>query len=193
MKIRSVLVATILVLGCTSVSAQSSFDIESKYGKRVEVYSVSETLWMTPNYDSEGQMCLMRVYPKAVSANTNYLDPSLNLDETLKFINELVPVHTRGRRGGWFGLSSLGGGTVWTGFEYEHVRFTFISTFRITKNPKELDGEYIHLDFPVNDKAEFLEYQRQQAMKSDDQLIREHVHDARVLQIAWTNRKCKKS
>jgi hypothetical protein len=191
MKTRISLLASILVLGCALVQAQSSYDIETRYGKRVNVYSVSENLWMSPSYDSQGQVCLMRVFPKTVSQTTNYLDPDLNLDETLKFINELFPTHTRGRREDGAGLSSIGGGVAITGFNYEHVRFAFISSFRITKLPEKSDEFVLLDDFPF-DEAAAAEYKRQEQMKTDDQLMREHVHGARVLQIVWANRKCDK-
>ena len=191
MKIKIVLVLSILVLCVTGVQGQSLYDIESKYGKRVNVYSVSERLWMTPTYDSQGQICRMRVVPKLVSEDTNYLSETLDMDETLRFINELVPVHTRGRREEGAGMSNLGGGVSWTEFNFEHVRFVFISSFRFTKLPAKDSEPFVLLDdFPV-DEAAFGEYRRQEAMKSDDQIIREYAQGRRVLDITWPNRKCK--
>jgi hypothetical protein len=191
MKSKIALLLSILVLSCTGIQGQSAYEIQLKYGKRVNVYSVSEALWMSPTYDSKGQLCLMRVFPKTVSTDTNYLSPDLDIDETLRFINELVPVHTRGRREEGSGISDFGGGVVWTQFNFEHVRFVFVSSFRITKMPDKKDSDFgIMDDFPF-DEAAYQEYRRQEAMKSDDQLIREHVHGARVLQITWANRKCK--
>lgn len=192
MKIRITILATILVLGYTGVQAQSSYDIETKYGKRVNVYSVSEQLWMSPSYDNQGQVCLLRVFPKTVSQTTNFLHPYLNLDETLSFIKEWFPSHTRGRRAYGSGLSDIGGGVAWTRFDFEHVRFAFISSIpRITKLPEKTDESDFDFDFPV-DEAEMAEHRRQEEMKTDDQLIRERVHNARVLEITWTNRKCTK-
>ena len=185
------LMLSVLVLCCTGVQGQSLYDIESKYGKRVNVYSVSEKLWMSPTYDSQGQMCLMRVFPKTVSENTNYFSESLDIEETLRFINELVPVHTRGRREDGAGLSDLGGGIIWTRFNFEHVRFVFISSFRLGKKPEKLDGEYVLLDDFQVDEAAMAESRRKEAMKSDDEIMREHAQGRRVLEISWPNRKCK--
>lgn len=191
MKIKSALVLSILVLCCAGVQGQSLYDIESKYGKRVNVYSVSEKLWMSPTYDRQGQMCLMRVFAKTVSETTNYHDPYLDIDETLRFINELVPVHTRGRREDGAGMSDLGGGIIWTRFNFERVRFVFISSFRLTKLPEKNSEPPVLLDdFPV-DEAAIAESQRQEAMKSDDLIIRERAQGTRVLEISWVNRKCK--
>lgn len=190
MNLKTALVLSILMLCSTGVQGQSSFDIERKYGKRVNVYSVGERLWMSPSYDKQGQICLMRVFPKTVSENTNYHDPDLDIEATLRFINELVPVHTRGRRAEDAGMSDLGGGIVWTRFNFEHVSFVFVSSFHLTKRPETDLGTFVDLDSP-HDEAAAAEYRRQEAMKSDDQIIRERAFSARVLEISWPNRKCK--
>src|ERR1044072_2996465 len=133
MKIKNALFTVMLALSCTRAEAQDRHDIESKYGKRLDVYSVGERLWMTPTYDSSGKVCLMRVYPKIISRNTDYPGADLDLNDALKFINESFPFNTRGPRAGDFGLSDLGGGIIWTKFYYEHIRFIFISTFSLTR------------------------------------------------------------
>ena len=187
--IRSALLTALFTLSFISVHAQDSRDIQQMHGKRENVYSVSEKLWMTPSYDKDGQVCLMRLYPKLVSETTNYLDAKLNIDEALKFINQSFPVNTRGRRSDGFGMSDLGGQVIWTRFEYEHVRFVFISTFRLTKMPEDL-GESVLLDFPANDEAADEEYRRKEQMKTDDQLMRERTANPQVVEIYWPNRKC---
>ena len=188
---RIALITIILALSCTCVVAQDSREIETKYGERANVYSVSERLWMTPSYDSQGQLCMMRVYPRVVSHDTNYLDPNLDVNEALKFINELFPVNTRGRRRDGFGLSDLGGGIVWTRFEYEHVHFVFISSFRLALPKQETAGNKVRLDFPI-DEAALVELRRKKEMKSDDELIREHTTSPKILEIYWPNRSCVK-
>ena len=50
--------------GRTNLSAQTSADLQGKYGKSLEVYSVSQSIWMTPEYSPDGQVCRMRLYPK---------------------------------------------------------------------------------------------------------------------------------
>ncbi len=186
--IRSALLTVVFSLSFISVHAQDSREIQQKYGRRENVYSVSEKLWMTPSYDKDGQVCSMRLFPKLVSETTNYLDAKLNIDEALKFINQLFPVTARGSRSSGFGMCNLGGHVIWTTFAYEHVRFVFISTFQLTKMPER--GENIRLDFPADDEAEYKEYLRKEEMKSDDQLMREHLVEAQVLEIYWPNRKC---
>ena len=191
MKIRVVLFTVIVAFGCVPTDGQDRRDIESKYGKRADVYSVNERLWMTPSYDRDGQVCLMRVYPKTVSRNVNYPGADLDINEVLKFTNELFPVNTRGRRDSGFGLSDLGGGIVWTRFNYEHVHFVFISTFTLTKKADgTIDmGDPVDLDWPI-DEAAVEEYKRKEEKKSDDELIREHAFNSKILEIYWPERKC---
>jgi len=132
----------------------------------------------------------MRVYPKRVSADTNYLDDKVNMDEALKFINKLVPIETRGARRDGFGMSDLGGGVVWTGFRYEHIEFVFISTFRLDKLAKDLmDRPDEVLDFPIDDKA-LADFRRQEALQPDDELIRKYATNSKVLEIHWRSRRC---
>ena len=135
---------------------------------------------------------MMRVYPRTISKNANYLDPHLDIDEALSFLNLLFPVNTRGRRADGFGLSDLGGGVIWTRFDYDNVRFVFISSFDRT-NLSMWKDKVEQVDFGPVDEAAFAEYQRKEQMKSDDQLIREHAFNVRVLEIYWSNRKCTKS
>ena len=191
MKIRFTLIAIILVLGCPGVYGQSAAEIEIKYGKSVDVYSVGELLWMTPSYDSQGQVCMMRVYPKTVSPTTNYLESNLDMDATIRFMNELSPVYTRGRRSELFGLSIVAGGVALTNVNYENVHFVFTSSFPRSKSPAKVEDIVLHEDFPF-DAAAVEESRRQRAMKPDDELIRESAISARVLEITWANRKCVK-
>jgi hypothetical protein len=132
---------------------------------------------------------MMRVYPKRVSKDTNYLDDNLNMDELLKFINKLVPPESRGARTDYFGSSDLGGGVIWTRFNYDHVRFVFISTFRLDKLSKSLlDRPDEALDFPI-DKTALAEFHRREALQSDDDLIRK-TSGSKLLEIYWEHRRC---
>ena len=192
MKIRITLITAVVALSCIFVNGQNLQEVERTYRKQADVYLVGQRLWMTPSYSEDGQVCMMRVYPKTISKNDNYLDPNLDIDEALSFINLLFPVSTRGRRADGFGLSDLGGGVIWTRFDYDNVRLVFISTFDRT-NLSTLKDKVEQVDFGPVDEAAIAEYQRKEQMKSDDQLIREHAFNVRVLEIYWPNRKCTKS
>jgi hypothetical protein len=190
MKYSFTLLVCVFALSSSFVSGQTAKEIEARYGQRENVYSIGEHLWMTPTYGADSRLCLMRLYPKLVSRDTNYPDAKLDLDEVLKFINQRFPVETRGVRNDSFGTSDLGGGVIWTRFNYDQVRFVFISTFRLEKLPLHesvLRGEAIDLEI---DKTSLAEFRRKEALKSDDDLMRKHALNPKVLEIYWANRKC---
>jgi hypothetical protein len=192
MKIRITPIAAVVVLSCILVNAQNSREIERTYRKQPDIYLVSETLWMTPSYSENGQVCMMRVYPRAISKNASYLGPYLDINSALNFINRLFPVETRGRRESGFGMSDLGGGVIWTSFNYDNVQFVFISTYDQTKLVEQM-AKSEPVDLGPIDEAAIAESQKREDAKSDDQLMREHALNERVLEIYWPNRKCAKS
>jgi hypothetical protein len=189
MKNKISLVACVLAIAFSSVAGQTAREIRTKYGRSESVYSVSEHLWMTPAYGANGRLCMMRLYPKRISVDANYFDDKLEMNEVLGFINELFPSNTRGARKDSFGTSDVGGGIIWTRFNYDRVRFVFISSFSLVKAPEPKD--YVLLDFPIDETAQ-AELRRNEAMQSDDQLIRKHAPSPQLLEIYWANRKCVK-
>ena len=62
-----------LVLSVTSASGQKVSDIQKEYGSPTPVYSLSEHIWMTPEFGIDGEICRARLYPKRVSPQTKYL------------------------------------------------------------------------------------------------------------------------
>ena len=188
---RSILmVIAALAICASSAFGQSVSDIESKYGKAVKagnVYSLSEHVWMAPAYDAEGQVCLMRLYPKPISPNTTYLADRLVMDEVLKVIDELIPVSTRGARKAPFGVTATGGGDAWTYYIYDRVTFTFIGSFRFAKTPERGFGEAFDLDV---DEKPLAEVRHKEVIQSDNELMRQHTASPEVLVIRWSNRKC---
>lgn len=100
----------LVLLGGEYVYAQTAMDIQTKYGKPVAVYSVSENIWMTPEYGSDGQVCRMRFYPKRLSADTSYLGHDLPFNELRDVLNALVRVEARGAKSESFGATATGGG-----------------------------------------------------------------------------------
>jgi hypothetical protein len=178
--------AFVVLLYAQAGFGQTSADVEMKYGKTETVHSVSEHLWMTPEYDADGRVCMMRLYSKRVAPGINYLDDGLDIDETLKFINELIPPDTRGKRKESFGTTSTGGGVAWTHFGYERAAFTFVSTFEFSKlldRPDELLS-------PDWDEKSLAEARREEALRPDDELICERTGKPKVLEVRWADRKC---
>src|SRR5262245_49141946 len=126
---RKTLALLLVLLASEYAYAQTAADIQTKYGKPVDVYSVSEQLWMSPEYASDRQVCRMRFYPKRISGNTNYGAHDLPFNELRDVLNALVRVETRGPKKESFGATATGGGAAWTTYNYENVRFTFVSFF----------------------------------------------------------------
>lgn len=188
LKYRIAMVVCIFAVTLSSVAGQTASELEAKYGQRENVYSVSDHLWMTPTYGADQRVCMMRLYPKLVSPDANYLDAKLDQDEVLKFIDRLVPVDSRGARKAMFGMSNGGGGVIWTNFTYERVRFVFISTFKLDRLPEPL-GEHVDLDFPVEDAA-MAEFRREEASQTDDALMRKYAPAPRLVEVYWPDRKC---
>ena len=68
-----------LVLLITSASGQKMSDIQKEYGAPTQAYSLSEHIWMTPEFGIDGEICRARLYPKRISAKTDYLAKELPL------------------------------------------------------------------------------------------------------------------
>ena len=191
MKFRIVTAISILLLSYTFAFGQTAKDLEMSYGHRENVYTVSEHLWMTPSYGADGQLCMMRVYPKLVDSGTSYPDAKFEMEEALKFINRLMPVSTRGARKDSFGVSMLGGGIAQTSFSYDFISFVFVSTFHLDSRTAAdlLNRPDEVIDFPIDEKA-LAAYRQKEALRPDDDLMRERAPNPKLLAIYWENRQC---
>ncbi len=154
-------VALLSLVSFLSASAQSKADIENKYGTPISAYSVSENIWMTPEFTRDGQLCMARLYPKQIDANTNYLQGRLSLWDVKDVFDQLAPISVRGRKIDDLGLS-VTGNSVFQALVYEKVRINFVSSLGRSKDAKE------------EDVTEFRGIERPQ-----------------IVTITWTNRTCK--
>lgn len=119
----------LLCIFVNAVCGQTSDDFKKKYGQPVEAYSISERIWMTPEFTDDGQLCLMRLYPKRISATTNYLSNRLDYWELKAVIDQIAPPEMRGKKTVFFGINNIGGGIIQTSYIYEKVGFKFIVSF----------------------------------------------------------------
>ena len=142
---------------------------------------------MTPEYGVEGQVCPMRLYPKRISGNTNYVVKDLPFDDFKSVVDQLIPGDMRGTKkepfdGGW----TTGGGSMWATFTYERVRIIYSAGFRVDpeawKNRKEFVFSAELLALP--------ETQSENAVKSDDDFLLFHTAKAEIVTISWLDRKC---
>jgi len=131
------IVLVVFLLTVIPALGQTVSEVERKYGKPVSVYSVSEHIWMTPDYSADGQVCRMRLYPRRLGSETDYLGSQLLFPELSQVLNEMLPPQLRGSKKDGFGQTSLGGGTAWTTYEYENVSFSFISSYKLSPDVLE--------------------------------------------------------
>ena len=95
------IVLGVFILGVVPTLAQTGSEVERRYGKPIPVFSVSEHIWMTPDYSADGQVCRMRLYPRRLGGKTDYLGSELLFPELVQVLNQMVPPHIRGSREGW--------------------------------------------------------------------------------------------
>jgi hypothetical protein len=122
----SLALALLSLVSVSSTAGQSKSNIETKYGPPIKAYSVSENIWMTPEFTRDGRLCMARLYSKQIDATTNYIQGRLWLWEVKDVFDQLAPVATRGKKIGDLGLSVIGN-TVFEGLIYERVRINFVS------------------------------------------------------------------
>ena len=182
---RAKLAVAILILYVNPAFGQTASDIEIKYGKPINVYSVSENIWMTPEYTADGQVCEMRLYPKRIAPGTNYLSRQLLFAELKGVLNQLAPPNTRGPKKESFGITVTGGGAAWTTYPYQKVTFVYISAFKINSaSLKELES----YDFSAQ---EFLSGRKpENALPSDDDFFPSQASNTEIVTITWKDRKC---
>lgn len=178
------LLLLLLTVSAIPVVSQTVSENEKRHGKPMLAYSVSEHIWMTPDFAADGQVCRMRFYPKRFNRGTVHLGGHLKSQELKWVLNHLVPPSARGNRKTSFGLSTLTGGLVQTNYEYEKVTFTFAYSMRFVIDPEFLkqSGEFTLLDdFPATDLPEL-----PPPSESDfDGTIK-----AEIAMLRWNDREC---
>jgi hypothetical protein len=182
---RKSLAIILILLAADCVYAQTATDIQTKYGKPIDVYAVSEHIWMTPEYASDGQVCRMRFYPKRISVNTNYGAHDLPFNELRDVLNALVTVETRGAKKESFGATATGGGAAWTTYDYENVTFTFVSFFppRTYEGVVLKRGEYV---FPRQESKRL----PTESNPSSNDFVERFSTQTEIVTVTWNARKC---
>ena len=182
----------IFFLSVVPTFAQTASEVEKSYGKPVSVdfarsfYSVGDHIWMTPDYSTDGQVCRIRIYPSRLGRKTDYLGAQLLFRELVRFLNQMVPPHLRGSKKTGFGLTSLGGGTATTTYEYENVSFNFISTYTLAPDVLK-KAETAVLTGPDPEKLPL----RKETPPSFDDFAASEKVPTKTVTINWNNRSCK--
>ena len=182
------LVVVVLMFQGNSTSGQTAYDIEAKYGKPISAYPVAEHIWMTPEYTAGGAVCRMRLYPKRVSGNNNYLIKQLPFDEFNKVVEQLVPRHVRGAKTEPFdnGLWTMGGRVRWATFTYEKVAIMYSAGFEINAESLKTSEPF---DFSLTD-IPYSDVKPEIARKSEDDFAPYQKSNAEMVTITWSDRKC---
>src|SRR5262245_26172972 len=87
--LRNAFILCALVLCVAPVLGQTEREIEDKYGNPIKVYSVDDTIWMSVEYTSSGQVCQMTLFPKRVSNDTVYFYSRLPFYELKRVLNDI--------------------------------------------------------------------------------------------------------
>jgi hypothetical protein len=185
MKRHLMFLTIILELSSYSALGQTANEIASKYGEPIKAYTVSEHIWMTPEYNVEGGMCKVRLYPRRIDANANFLYPKLPFEELVIVLNQLAPPESRGPKKEPFGVTVSGGGASWTTYTYEKVVFTFINSFRIDLSKSAKPYVFSEQTFRTEDKPE-------RANSTPDEFYRSKESSAEIVAIKWSDRGCDK-
>jgi len=172
------------VFGVGSAFGQSRAEIDAKFGQPVNAYKVSERIWMSPDYGSDGQVCRMTFYPRRFSSTTTYLINELSFDEFRSVIDAIVPVATRGAQKEPFGngVWDASSGGRWVSFIYERVTISYIASLQI--NAALGMGEVVSLDEEVSKRQE-----KPKPVKEDFSLYSDST--AEIVTVQWNDRKCR--
>ena len=184
---RAKLTVVIFFFCVSPAVGQTVSDIELKYGKPLLVYSVSEHIWMTPEYASDGQVCRMKLFPKHTSGIVNYVGVTLHFKELRDVLNSMIPPEKRGLKTRLnFGTTATGGPAAWTTYPYEKVTFTFISSMlKSTYSPVLRKGEF---EFSISAR-DYVAPTWNSAPTADDFMPSEPSR-TEIVTIQWSDRKC---
>jgi hypothetical protein len=172
------------------VAGQTAAEIEQAYGKPMLAYSVTEHIWMTPDFAADGQVCRMRFYPKRVGDGSAYVQGNLTIAELKWILNQIVPPSSRGAKKDGFGLGDIGGGIADTHFDYEKVSFNFLSAFDthlMAENLKKADRETSVL---LDDPFDLITLPPPPPPPSESDF--DNSVGTEIVTLSWNDRKCAK-
>lgn len=174
-----------IALNGVLVFGQRQSDLESRFGEPVAAYSVSEKIWMSPHYGSNGQICRMTFYPKRFSSDTTYVWNELPFDDFRAVIDSIIPISARGEKrepfaaGGW----ETGAGARWAIFTYERVTISYLASFNVDSVDFSKQPSFVFSDEAIaRAKAE------SNRPAEDFSLYRDST--AEIVTVQWKDRQC---
>jgi hypothetical protein len=182
-----ILATVILLLSVPSAFGQTASDIEMKYGKPTKVYSVSERIWMTPEYTADGQVCRIRLYPKRISADASYLSKERPFEEFMVAVDQLVPLNKRGAKKEPFGGWATGGRAQWAIFKYEKVMIMYSASFEV--DPDSRVKPFVFSEEVLREYSA-PERKLESMVKPEDDFLFYRKFNVEIVTITWDDRKC---
>ncbi len=176
-----IFIVALFVFCIGTVHGQTVTNIEAKYKKYNDssnAYSVSEHIWMTPEYAVDGEVCRMKFFPK------RDLFTELPFEEFMNVLDSIVSPEKRGAKKDLFVGGATGGGIAWTTFKYEKITFTFSFSFDVDaaiKSSKE---------YTFSEAYSTLDEKQEVAAKSEDDFLLYRKQKFEVVAITWNDRKC---
>jgi hypothetical protein len=99
---------TVLFL-CITASAQTREEFHNRYGSPIsETFTALPDVFVTVSYADTGEVCEMIIHPQQLTSALDYpITKTMQSQELIKMIDELVPVKQRGKRliGGFLNLN----------------------------------------------------------------------------------------
>jgi hypothetical protein len=125
---RFVQISFALLFVTISVWAQSSDDLQSKYGTPFKAFEIRPGVMMTVRFSESGLASEVRIERHAATDSKVYLDTAIPEYLAKEIVDELVPVAERGAKGEFSGLMLIVGGGGTSSDDYENVSITYYSS-----------------------------------------------------------------
>jgi hypothetical protein len=186
---RKIALAFAIILLCVSSAiAQTPLDLQQKYRQPVMSYIVSEHILMTPEYTTDGQVCMMRLHPRHYASNVNYVSANLPFQELTRVLNELVPLRTRGAKKQPFDTGATGGGVEWMTYAYGNVEFSFVSPFHLEPHSPNKRKEFV---FTIEPRSVPPQSKPKPSTPSENDFAPSQGLSLELVNIKWKSRPCK--
>jgi hypothetical protein len=124
------------MLAASPAWAQTSDDLNSKYGAPQQSYEIRPGIFMSVKRAAAGQVCEMSVEKRHIKASgtTVNVEPTIiSADEMKEIVDELVPTDQRGPKTNNFSVIDISGAGGTQRDEYENVNITYYSKYSSAK------------------------------------------------------------
>jgi hypothetical protein len=117
-------IVLVLVLTAEAVVAQSSTELQSKYGPPLDAFVVRPGLLMTSKYAADGKVCEIYIVEARTPGSNIGLRTPLTMETVPALIDELVPEGERGDKLRW--PVQTQGMTLQAFYQYENLSIELV-------------------------------------------------------------------